>query len=45
MSPRAAEAIAAAEGGAPVAQDVDPQTEATAGASDTGDGAEGEERR
>ena len=42
MSPRAAEAIAAAEGGAPVAQDVDPQTEATAGASDTGDGAEGE---
>ena len=34
MSPRAAEAIAAAEGGAPVAQDVDAQTEATADASE-----------
>jgi hypothetical protein len=42
MSPRAAEAIAAAEGGAPVAQDVDPQPEAGADASDTGDEPKGE---
>ena len=33
MSPRAAEAITAAEGGAPVAQDGEAQTEATDGAS------------
>jgi hypothetical protein len=43
MSPRAAEAITVAEGGAPVAQDVEAQTEAADGASATGDDAEGED--
>ena len=42
MSPRAAEAITAAEGGAPVAQAADAQTEATADASEAGDDAEAE---